>query len=96
MPRCIAALLVLCAADNTDATTALPVPPDFWPPAPHTPRVTPKKDALRPHIIIHVTDDQGWANVGYHNKGNVVTPTMDHLASVEGIRFERHYAFQVG
>jgi arylsulfatase I/J len=56
--------------------------------------VAPKAGAPRPHIILHVTDDQGWANVGYHNKGHVLTPTMDRLATEEGIRFERHYAFQ--
>jgi arylsulfatase A-like enzyme len=56
--------------------------------------VVPKVGAPQPHIILHLTDDQGWANVGYHNKGHVITPTMDRLATEEGVRFERHYAFQ--
>ena len=37
---------------------------------------------------------EGWANVGYHNPEHVHTPSMDNLAVNEGIRFERHYAFQ--
>jgi hypothetical protein len=81
--------LVLCWS-----TAAPAVPPEFWPPAPLAPRVAPTAGAPRPHIILHVTDDQGWANVGYHNKGHVLTPTMDRLATEEGIRFERHYAYQ--
>jgi hypothetical protein len=69
------------------------VPPSFWPAAPPAPRVAPRAGAPRPHIVLHLTDDQGWANVGYHNKGHVITPTMDRLAA-EGIRFERHYGYQ--
>lgn len=45
--------------------------------------------ALRPHILLWVTDDQGWSNVGYHNS-LVSTPNMDKLSS-EGIRLDRHY-----
>eukprot|EP00729_Bicosta_minor_P022461 gene22461-9870_t len=94
------ALFVVCAV--TAAVTAAPpaaatppnVPHDFWPPAPPCPRVPPRAGAPRPHILLHLTDDQGWANVGYHNKEHVLTPTMDRLATQEGIRFERHYAFQ--
>ena len=76
------------------AITGPTVPSDYWPPAPDCPRVAPTEGAPQPHIIMHVTDDQGWANVGYHNTGNVITPTMDLLATKEGIRFERHYAYQ--
>ena len=79
---------------GTASSAAPTLPSDFWPPAPLSPRVAPRKGAPRPHIIIHMTDDQGWANVGYHNPTHVITPTMDRLATKEGIRFERHYAFQ--
>ena len=37
----------------------LPVPSDWWPAAPPQPRVAPTEGAPQPHIIIHVTDDQG-------------------------------------
>ena len=47
------------------------------------------RSALRPHILLWVTDDQGWGNVGYHNP-IVQTPHMDKLSS-EGIRLDRHY-----
>ena len=87
-------LLSLVSSINIATTTWPTIPPTFWPPAPPSPRVAPKKGAPRPHIILHLTDDQGWANVGYHNPAHVITPTMDHLATKEGIRFERHYAFQ--
>ena len=68
-----------------------PVPPQ--PPAPPCPPAKPARGAPRPHIVLFVTDDQGWANVGYHNPGNVITPYMDILAK-SGIRLERHYAFR--
>lgn len=84
-----------CCHHWTRGSAAPPtVPDDFWPAAPPSPRVTPRAGAPRPHIILHVTDDQGWANVGYHNEGHVLTPTMDRLATKEGVRLERHYAFQ--
>ena len=51
------------------------------------PKVQPS--APRPHILLWVTDDQGWGNVGYHNE-IIHTPNMDGL-SKEGIRLNRHY-----
>ena len=68
-----------------------PLPPQ--PPAPPCPPVAPAAGAPQPHIVLFVIDDQGWANVGYHNPGNVITPNSDRLAK-EGIRLERHYAFR--
>ncbi|MBL8901011.1 MAG: sulfatase-like hydrolase/transferase [Planctomycetes bacterium] len=43
----------------------------------------------RPHVLIFVTDDQGWADVGYHNP-RVVSPRIDSLAAA-GARFTQHY-----
>ena len=43
----------------------------------------------KPHIILWLVDDQGWANAGFHNK-HVITPTMDTLAK-EGALLDRHY-----
>ena len=45
----------------------------------------------QPHVVLWLTDDQGWANVGYHNK-HFYTPHMDKLAK-EGVVLERHYTF---
>lgn len=50
-------------------------------------------DAPRPNIILIMSDDQGWGQVGYmdhpHLKGN--TPHLDAMAA-NGIRFNRFYA----
>ncbi|MBK9387019.1 MAG: sulfatase-like hydrolase/transferase [Planctomycetes bacterium] len=43
----------------------------------------------RPHVLIFVTDDQGWADIGYHNP-RVHSPRLDALAA-EGARFTQHY-----
>lgn len=42
-----------------------------------------------PNILVIVTDDQGWADIGYHNP-NVYSPRMDALAK-KGVRFTQHY-----
>jgi len=50
-----------------------------------------------PNVVIIVTDDQGWGDVGYHTPSGQVpieTPTMDSFAST-GIRLERFYATTV-
>jgi len=80
-----------CNQPHPSPTPPTPVPPQ--PPAPPCPPVAPTPNAPRPHIVLFVIDDQGWANVGYHNPGNVITPNSDQLAK-EGIRLERHYSFR--
>lgn len=45
--------------------------------------------AEKPNIIFILSDDQGWADIGYHGS-KIKTPTLDRLAA-EGKRFERHY-----
>ena len=50
-----------------------------------------------PNVVIIVTDDQGWGDVGYHTPAGQVpiqTPTMDSFAT-SGIRLERFYATAV-
>ncbi|MCX7043992.1 MAG: sulfatase-like hydrolase/transferase [Candidatus Sumerlaeota bacterium] len=52
--------------------------------------------AERPNIILAMTDDQGWADVGYNSANNperdkLKTPTMDAMAAA-GLRFNRFYA----
>lgn len=50
-----------------------------------------------PNVVIIVTDDQGWGDVGYHTPPGQVpiqTPVMDSFAAT-GIRLERFYATAV-
>ncbi|MEM1450295.1 MAG: sulfatase-like hydrolase/transferase [Planctomycetota bacterium] len=44
----------------------------------------------RPHVVVIVADDLGWADVGYHG-GTIATPAINRLAA-EGRRLERFYA----
>jgi arylsulfatase A-like enzyme len=44
----------------------------------------------RPNILVIVTDDQGWADIGYNNPTNVYTPNLDRLAAT-GARLASHY-----
>lgn len=37
--------------------------------------------AARPNILVIITDDQGWADIGYNNPENVHTPNLDRLAA---------------
>jgi len=43
----------------------------------------------RPNILIIVSDDQGWADIGYHGS-DIMTPNLDRLAEA-GVRIESHY-----
>jgi arylsulfatase A-like enzyme len=47
------------------------------------------QQAERPNVIVIVTDDQGWADIGYHNE-RVYSPRLDSLAA-SGVRFSQHY-----
>jgi arylsulfatase A-like enzyme len=52
--------------------------------------------AEKPNIILVMTDDQGWADVGYNSTNNpershVRTPTLDTMAA-NGLRFNRFYS----
>lgn len=44
-----------------------------------------------PNIVLCMSDDQGWGDVGYRNHPVLKTPVMDELAAT-GLRFERFYA----
>mmetsp|Transcript_23658 Transcript_23658/g.55156 ORF Transcript_23658/g.55156 Transcript_23658/m.55156 type:complete len:703 (-) Transcript_23658:83-2191(-) len=58
----------------------------------------------KPHILLLLSDDYGWANWGYHNDGSgphgkqlqaeIHTPNLDKLAR-EGVVLDRHYAFRI-
>ena len=47
--------------------------------------------ASQPNVIICMTDDQGWGDVGYAGHDQAYTPHLDAMAK-SGIRFERFYA----
>lgn len=42
-----------------------------------------------PNVIVIVSDDQGWADIGYHNP-KVYSPRLDALAAT-GVKFSQHY-----
>jgi arylsulfatase A-like enzyme len=44
----------------------------------------------RPNILLIVSDDQGYADTGFHGSREIVTPHLDRLAS-RGIRFTNGY-----
>lgn len=45
----------------------------------------------QPNVILCMTDDQGWGDVGYNNHPQLKTPHMDAMAD-DGLRFDRFYA----
>jgi arylsulfatase A-like enzyme len=47
--------------------------------------------AALPNIILIVSDDQGWRDIGYRNPA-IKTPHLDRLAA-EGVKLEQHYVF---
>jgi len=48
----------------------------------------------KPHIVLLVIDDVGWADVGFHGS-DFPTPTIDRLATSQGVRLEKYYVQQV-
>jgi arylsulfatase A-like enzyme len=45
----------------------------------------------KPNIILMMTDDQGWGQMGYYQHPYLKTPHLDNMAS-HGLRFDRFYA----
>jgi arylsulfatase A len=50
--------------------------------------------AVKPNILLILTDDQGWGDVHAHGNDLIDTPVMDRL-SREGARFDRFYVSPV-
>lgn len=49
--------------------------------------------AAPPNVVLIVSDDQGWRDVGFHG-GEIRTPNLDRIAS-EGVELDRFYACPV-
>jgi arylsulfatase A-like enzyme len=47
--------------------------------------------AARPNIILVMTDDQGWGQMGYYDHPALKTPNLDAMAG-NGLRLDRFYA----
>ena len=45
----------------------------------------------RPNVILLMSDDQGWGDVGFNGNDGIRTPHLDAMAA-EGVRFDRFYA----
>ena len=48
----------------------------------------------RPHLVVFLSDDHGWNDVGYRAGGVVETPNIDTLAA-EGVVVDRYYTFPI-
>jgi len=53
---------------------------------------TPEGKSLeKPNIILCMSDDQGWGDVGFHGHPHLKTPTLDEMAE-NGIQFDWFYS----
>ncbi len=53
-----------------------------------------KKEIDRPNVILIITDDQGFGDLGYNGNTNISTPNIDTLAD-ESLRFNNFYVSPV-
>ncbi|MEM7373625.1 MAG: hypothetical protein AAF587_33690 [Bacteroidota bacterium] len=47
----------------------------------------PNKEMIRPNLIVIMTDDQEWADVGFNGCQDIPTPTTDRVRSIRKDRF---------
>lgn len=50
-----------------------------------------KRRVTSPNVIMIMSDDQGWGDVGFNGNTNINTPNLDAMAA-NGVRFDRFYA----
>lgn len=48
-------------------------------------------EAASPNVILLMSDDQGWGDVGFNGNEAIITPHLDDMAA-SGVRFDRFYA----
>ena len=48
----------------------------------------------KPNVVLIITDDQGYGDLGYHGNHHVKTPVLDRLAE-ESVRFNNFYVSPV-
>ena len=46
----------------------------------------------QPNVVVIITDDQGWADIGYNNPEHVYTPNLDRLAKQGAVFSNAHTA----
>lgn len=49
------------------------------------------RSAEKPNVILLMSDDQGWGDVGFNGNEKILTPHLDAMAAA-GVRFDRFYA----
>ncbi|MCO8120527.1 sulfatase-like hydrolase/transferase [Stieleria sp. TO1_6] len=52
------------------------------------------ESAARPNVVLILTDDQGWGDLGVHDNPIIATPTLDRLAA-ESVQLQRFYVSPV-
>ncbi len=52
---------------------------------------TQEKNSKRPNIVLIMSDDHGWYDVGFNGNAEIKTPNMDALAA-KGVIFDRFYS----
>ncbi|GAF03316.1 sulfatase-like hydrolase/transferase [Saccharicrinis fermentans] len=55
-----------------------------------TSHVLAQQSMIKPNVIIILTDDQGYADVGFNGCRDIPTPNIDRIAN-NGVRFSRAY-----
>jgi arylsulfatase A len=51
-------------------------------------------DSTRPNIVLVMSDDQGFGDIGLHGNEKIQTPTLDRFAK-EGVQLTRFYVSPV-